>query len=504
MTKPTTKLIQHLGIIAGICKETHVAEYIDELIPKEKREVSVGQAVVAMILNALGLSGRALYLTQRFFVSRPVETLIGEGITASKLNDASLGTALDAIFEYGITELFFHVASGVLKDQGIETRFAHLDSTTFSLHGEYNSEDEEVPEGVIHITKGYSKDNAPELNQVVAQMISANKSSIPLWIEALSGNSSDKKSFRKTVKQFQKQFDSETMPYMVMDSAFYTKENINECADIRWVTRVAETVKEVKQIYQSIGVHDFTQSNEEGYSYVPLQSFYGGIAQRWLIVHSEKARERELVTFEKNLKKTREGNGKKLMHLKNETFACRKDAEKAGERFSKKLKYQNLSYTVVKKDRYGKKGRPTVGQAIIRTDWYIQGELVDDENEIEKVKVGKGMFVIATNECDMRALDNEQVLSVYKDQGVSVERGFRFLKDPYFYAESMYLKKPERIMALIMVMTLSLLMYSLAERRIRSALVEHKEHIWDQKNRETERPTIRWICMIFEDVLLLY
>ena len=379
-----------------------------------------------------------------------------------------------------------------------------MDSTTFSLHGKYNSEDDEVPEGIIHITKGYSKDNAPELNQVVAQLISANKSSIPLWIEALSGNSSDKKSFRKTVKQFQKQFKIDKMPYMVMDAAFYTKENVAECADIKWITRVPETIKEVKAIYQSIEDDDFIMSDENGYSYVPVQSFYGGIEQRWLVVHSDRARERELATFEKNLTRIQNRNAANLKHLRNQVFACREDAEKAASRFSRKIKYQNLTYTVVKKDRYGKKGRPTIDQDIIRTDWYVQGELFDDGDEIEKAKRNKGMFVIATNECGMNVLDNEQLLSVYKDQGVSVERGFRFLKDPYFYAESLYLKKPERIMALIMVMALSLLMYALAERRVRSALAEHKEHIWDQKNRETERPTIRWIFMIFEDVLLMY
>ena len=59
-------------------------------------------------------------------------------------------------------------------------------------------------------------------------------------------------------------------------------------------------------------------------------------------------------------------------------------------------------------------------------------------------------------------------------------------------------------MALIMVMTLSLLVYSLAERRVRKALADNREYIWDQKNRLTNRPTIRWVCMIFEDVLLLY
>jgi transposase len=130
MIKQKYHLIQHLGIVAGICKETQLIGYINELIPKEKRSVTIGQAVCAMILNALGLNRRALYLTKRFFISRPVETLIGTGVTARKLNDASLSTALDAIYEYGITELFYNIASKILPKQGIRTRFAHLDSTS--------------------------------------------------------------------------------------------------------------------------------------------------------------------------------------------------------------------------------------------------------------------------------------------------------------------------------------------------------------------------------------
>jgi transposase len=59
-------------------------------------------------------------------------------------------------------------------------------------------------------------------------------------------------------------------------------------------------------------------------------------------------------------------------------------------------------------------------------------------------------------------------------------------------------------MALLMVMTLSLLMYSLAEMRIRNALKDKEAHIWNQKNKPTDNPTVRWVFMILEDVLLLY
>jgi hypothetical protein len=54
------------------------------------------------------------------------------------------------------------------------------------------------------------------------------------------------------------------------------------------------------------------------------------------------------------------------------------------------------------------------------------------------------------------------------------------------------LESPKRIKALIMVMTLSLLMYSLAEQPVRGALAEAIEHIWDHKDKPTQLPTIRW------------
>lgn len=79
----------------------------------------------------------------------------------------------------------------------------------------------------------------------------------------------------------------------------------------------------------------------------------------------------------------------------------------------------------------------------------------------------------------------------YTAQGVSVERGFRFLKDPLFFAHSLFLKKPERTMALIM--TLSMLMYTLSERQLRQALTENNQAIPDQKGKPTQIPTVRWI-----------
>ena len=99
--------------------------------------------------------------------------LIDRTLTADDLNDASLGTALEVLYEYGATELFARVRGRILTRLGIDTRFAHLDSTTFSLHGEYEAYDDDPDPRMTKIVPGYSKDNNPDLNQVVLQMICA-------------------------------------------------------------------------------------------------------------------------------------------------------------------------------------------------------------------------------------------------------------------------------------------------------------------------------------------
>lgn len=115
------------------------------------------------------------------------------------------------------------------------------------------------------------------------------------------------------------------------------------------------------------------------------------------------------------------------------------------------------------------------------------------------------MARIATNELDPQKLSATQRLENYIDQGVSVERGFHFLKNPLIFADSLFLKKPERIMAL-MIMGKVLLIYTLAKRKLSLILGQRNEFIPDQKGKPTQPPTVRWVYQIFEglDVLSIW
>jgi transposase len=98
---------------------------------------------------------------------------------------------------------------------------------------------------------------------------------------------------------------------------------------------------------------------------------------------------------------------------------------------------------------------------------------------VEQEALRKACWIVGTNILSTTELSDRALAATYKEQG-GVERGFRFLKDPFFLAFSVFVKKNERIMALSLIMVLCLLIYRLAEFRLRARLAETAQTIPDQ------------------------
>lgn len=109
---------------------------------------------------------------------------------------------------------------------------------------------------------------------------------------------------------------------------------------------------------------------------------------------------------------------------------------------------------------------------------------------------------MATNDLDSEIYPDERMLSEYKDQQ-KVEQGFRFLKDPWFMLDSVFLKKPERVSALMMIMTLCLMVYNVAEYRLRESLKANEEALPNQKGKAVSNPTVRWVFQLMEGINII-
>ncbi len=242
---------------------------------------------------------------------------------------------------------------------------------------------------------------------------------------------------------------------------------------------------------------------QEGYRYLEVCTSWGGVRQRWLVVWSAQAEQRERATLQKQLEKEKERAEKAWQALCRQEFSSPEEAAAAVQALEK-WHYHRLEVRYQPVMHYARRGRPSADTAPQRVGFRLQGKVVEKAEETATVKA-LGKFILATNELDEQQLPAEEMLRAYKGQGVGPERGFRFLKAPWFFADSLFLKSPRRIMALVMVMGLALLVYALAERKVRLALQEKGESIPNQVGKPTQSPTMRRIFQMFEgiDVLLI-
>jgi len=176
--------VGHLGIVAGAYDSLGIGNIIDTAIPKTRNHnLTHSQAVKAMVLKGLGFIERRLYLFPEFFDDIAVERLLGEGITREQINDDVLGRTLDAIAEYGPTELFNEIVANCLLPMEFGSHCVHVDTTNFSVTGEYES-DFNTEE--IQITYGHPKDGRWDLKRFVLGMAS-NQHGVPLFLQTFSG-----------------------------------------------------------------------------------------------------------------------------------------------------------------------------------------------------------------------------------------------------------------------------------------------------------------------------
>src|SRR5438128_3381337 len=247
--------LDHLGIVAGVCREIGLAKWLDAQEPDNRQQVSVGTATLAMILNGLGFSNRQLYLVSQFFANKPVEHLLGPGISAEMLNDDCLGRTLDWLYEHDLTKLFAGIASQARRIFGVKAEQMHVDTTSFSVSGQYTREMAETPDpqaAIIAITYGYSRDHREDLKQWMLALATTHDGDIPLFMQPLDGNSSDKVSLLSAILAIQTQLretDGEASIY-VADNGVYSTANMTQLnqAGVKWISRVSETLAEAKAL----------------------------------------------------------------------------------------------------------------------------------------------------------------------------------------------------------------------------------------------------------------
>lgn len=493
-----SKNLDHLGIIAGIIDEIGIVEKINEIFLIDSREkINTGEVVKAIILNGLGFVSKPLYLFSQFFEDKAIEHLLGSGIKAEDLNDDKLGRVMDKLYKYGLTEIFLIIALSVVKKYGISTKYSHLDSTSLHLHGEYNScqssSEKEIGisrENPIVIKQGYSRDHRPDLKQCILDLIVSSDGDIPLFFRGASGNESDKAVFAHILVEYNKQIDFESI--MVDDSALYSENNLKLMSNMKWISRVPITIKKAKNLMKGFTSNDLESSEMKGYSYQDSKVTYAGIEQRWLLVESTERNKSDLQKLTQKISEEFLKISKELVKLAKNEFAQQSLAEIKIQELATQLKYHQISDLQIT-------SKLNKEQTVV---YQISAKFTENQELITQHQNSCGRFILATNILETTELEPSEILRIYKEQQ-STERGFRFIKDPLFFADSLFVKNPERVETMMMLMSLCLLVYNLGQRQLRIALKTQKTTVKNQLKKDTQSPTLRWIFQCFQGIHLM-
>src|SRR5215216_489012 len=509
--------VHHLPIIKAYADQLGLVSLSNHYVPTEM-EVDAGTVVLALVLDTL--SGRSpLYRLEEFFAQHDTELLLGKAVPPQALNDDTAGRVLDRLYDFGTMRLFTACAVRAATRFGLERRYVHFDTTSRSVWGDYQyAETQDLP---FQVTYGYSKDKRPDLKQFVLATLCVDRA-VPLWGEPHDGNASDKtvnNTLLSTLATFMAQHGVAPGAYTyVADAALVTEENLAALGDTCFISRLPATYSECGRIIQEAVAHDaweevgaLAQTKPTKKRPGTFYNVYEGAVTlyeqpyRAVVVQLSAQDQRRLKRLDRELQASYTTLRAAVRAAAKQEYFCRADAEVAAEALrAVQTDYPQVEVAVEERPQYGK-GRPSMRQPrVVKAMRYgLQPTLTERSAHFAKKRAEAGCFVLLTNTPTAGILAHRaaDVLKVYKEQH-GVEQNYGFLKDPVI-VNSLFLKKPDRIEALGVVLLLALLVWRLMERSMRAHVDTTGTTLtgWDKK--ETERPTAFMMMTKFAGVIVL-
>jgi transposase len=509
--------VQHLPIIKAYADQLGLVSLINHYVPTEMA-VDAGTVVLGLVLDTL--SGRSpLYRLEEFFAHQDTELLLGKALPPQAFTDDTVGRVLDRLYDFGTMRLFTACAVRAATRFGLERRYVHFDTTSRSVWGDYQfAETQDLP---FQVTYGDSKDKRPDLKQFVLSTLCVDRA-VPIWGKPEDGNASDKTlntTLLSEIAQLLACHGVAPGAYIyIADAALVTADNLAALEDTLFITRLPATSSECGRViaeavtanqWAEVGVLAPTQPTRHrpGTCYKVAESrvTLSGKAYRAIVVHSSSQDQRRQQALARALQASATMLEATMREATQQEYFCYADAEAAATKLQAlQSAYHGVEVRIEEHPKYGP-GRPSQRQPrVVKALRYgVKATLQERAEVIARKRQETGCFVLLTNIPTAGAIAHQarDILRAYKEQH-GIEQNFAFLKDPLI-VNSLFLKKPERIEALGLVLLLALLIWRLLERSLRRHVETTGNALpgWDK--RETTRPTAFMLMTKFAAVLVL-
>jgi len=413
------------------------------------------------------------------------------------------------------------VVRHVVKEFDISLDELHNDSTSVSFYGAYDNATAEEKRGKqtrLAITFGHSKDHRPDLKQLLYILTITDDGGVPLYFTTASGNVTDDTTHRGTWDLMRQLVGSADFLY-VADCKLATRDNLQYIHNQggRFLTILPKTRKEDTEFRQLLLVgidavpwqHLYDVTDDDGQLVDRLrvcgQDRLSSEGFRLLWFHSTRKAQHDAQRRARTLDRTAKqlANLQSRLEAPRTRFRSREKVDQAvqeilgDDEVKRWLSVQVLEWEeeTFKQSTRGRPGKETQYVRLAKKRFQLSWTV--STVQIEHDQATDGVFPLVTNQHEMAP---EQVLRAYKRQPL-IENRFSQFKTDYEVAP-VYLKEVTRIQSMLTIYFFALMLQTLLERQLRSALAdsEYDSLPLYPEYRDCRAPTTRRILDIFETV----
>jgi len=503
-----------LQLIVGLCEKMGVKDIFNKHLGKETGrppDIPAGIEAEIMLAGICSDSGyRGLYAMKDFYEYKDLEGIFHHPIELSQINDDRFGDFLDDFYNGGCRNIFREISGRAFLEYGIAIRNINYDTTSKVMWGEYESTEVDGKIGCISIDFGHSKDKRDDKKQIKIGLGTTN--GVVTDARVLSGNKDDKTYNKENLEDVDKLLTQMKVNrdcfYYIADSALFTEENIKKAKNhgIKFITRMPDNVKLAKELLKAPLPDDAqtviltnAHNKEVKYKFVETEAEYQGHPCKLAVVYSYALEERKRNTCMKKVDKEKKQINKALKKYGSRMFKCIADAEKEIELLEKKVsaksKFHKITFSVSEHEKR-RPGRPSKNPENDIVKEYKLNTVVNlDDEGVEDYIRRDSTFILCSNDLSITA---EYLLREYKTQS-DVEKRFKVLKSPTFM-NSLFLKTPHRVEALVYMLLIALMMLTIAERIVRDGLKKSGDVVYGIENRKKVRPSFSTVLDIMDRV----
>lgn len=511
MQKMGTRLkqVDVLPMVKHYMTELRLHELFDKYIPNENGcEIKPAQVLCMMIMNIV-VAAKPLYKVDDWLT----EYLDGKAEdmeNAGKYNDDRLARCLDALFKADRHSLMSEASVSAIKIHNLITTRIHNDSTTISFAGAYNYQSP----AAIQLKFGHNKDNRPDYKQIVFGLNITEDGHVPISYQVFNGNKADVGTHVLNWDSLREFLANEDFFY-IADSKLCSEDNMHhiEKNGGKFITIMPKNRKEVSEFHERLRqgekiewqpAYSTEHSRKKGqmitYQTYAEERSWEGYHIIWIHSSSKakqdrNTRERRISKAEENLKALLPGLNKYYLKSKEQIEKAIGKACKGAKDF---VKVEILEEKTTQKTKIGpgRPGQNTQYEDREQITYHIQWHR--DEEAIEQASKTDGIFPLITN----ATLPAADTLRIYKKQPF-LEKRF-YTKKSVLEVAPVFLKKNQRIEAMMFLYFIALMIVSLIERNIRRQMVEEQiENLPILPSRmKTKTPTWNNIRYFFRNVHL--